>query len=74
MLHNDHCEKDYPKIIGIVSFSLHVFHGAFRSGVEATVSSLNNMVKAMWKIFDDSLARLDTYIKTCEVDEYPLTY
>ena len=53
VLHDDHCEKDYPKIIGIGSCSLHVLHGAFTSGVEATDWFLNKV----WKIFDDSLAR-----------------
>ena len=36
MLDDDHCEKDYPKIIDIGSCSLCVLHGAFKSGVEAT--------------------------------------
>ena len=53
MFHDDHCEKDYPKIIDIGSCSLHVLHGAFKSGVEATDWFLNKI----WKIFDDSLAR-----------------
>ena len=35
MLHDDRCENDCPKIIGIDSCSLHVLHGAFKSGVEA---------------------------------------
>ena len=70
MLYDDCCEKDYPKIIDIGSCSLHVLYGAFKSGVEATDWFLNKI----WKIFDDSLARRDTYIKICEVDEFPLRY
>ena len=57
MLDDDRCEKDYPKIIDIGSCSLHVLHGAFKSGVEATDWFLNEILKAMWKIFDVSLAR-----------------
>ena len=52
MLDDDHCEKDYPKIIDIGSCSLLVLHGAFKSGVEATDQFLNEILKAMLKIFD----------------------
>ena len=64
MLHDDRCEKDYPKVIDISSCSLHVLHSAFKSGVKAKIC----------KIFDDSLARRDTYIKICDADEFPLMY
>ena len=74
MLHDDRCEKDYPKIFDIGSCSLHVLHGVFKSGVDATDIFLNKVLKAMWKIFDDTLARRDTCIKICEVDEFPLSY
>ena len=74
MLHNDRCEKEYPKTIDIGSCSLHVLHGAFKSGVESTDWSLNKILKAMWRIFDDSPARRNIYMKICEVDEFPLRY
>ena len=60
MLQDDRCEKDYPKIIDIGSCSLHVLHSAFKSDVEATDRFLNKILKATWKIFDDSPARRDT--------------
>ena len=47
MLDDDHCEKDYPKIIDIGSCSLHVLHGAFKSGVEAADWFLNEILKAV---------------------------
>ena len=74
MFHNDHCEKDYPKITDIGSFSLHVLHGAFKSDVEVTDWFWSEILKAVWKIFDNSLARQVTYIKICEVGEFPLRY
>ena len=43
-----------------------------RSGVEATDWFLNKTLKAMWKIFDDSPARQNTYIKICKIDEFLL--
>ena len=72
MLDNNHCEKEYPKIIDIDSCSLHFLHGAFKTGVGATDWFLNEVLKAMWKIFDDSTTRRDTYIKIYDVDEFPL--
>ena len=74
LLHKDHCEKDYPNIIDIGSCSLHVVHGAFKSGIEATNWDLKKIMKVMWKIFDDSPARRDIYIKICEVNKFPLRY
>ena len=74
MLDNNRCEKDYPKIIDTGSCSLHVLHGAFKSGVEARDWFLNEILKAMWKIFDNSPGRQDSYTKICEVDEFPLRY
>ena len=70
MLHDDRCEKDYLKVIDIGSCSLLVLHDVFTPGVEATDWFLNKILKAMWKIFDDSLARRDTCIKICEVDKF----
>ena len=42
----------------------------YRSGVEATDWLLNKTLKATWKIFDDSPARRNTYIKICKIDEF----
>ena len=74
LLHEDRCEKDYPNIIDIGSCSLHVVHGAFKSDIEATNLELKKIMKAIWKIFDDSSARRDIYVKICEVNGLPLRY
>ena len=74
LLQEDRCEKDYPNIIDIGSCSLHVVHGAFKSGIEATNWDLKKTMKAMWKIFDDSPARRIIYVKICEVNEFPARY
>ena len=77
LLHKDRCEKDYPNVIDIGSCSLHVVHDTFKSSIEATNWDLKKVVKAMWKIFDDSPARRDIYVKICEiceVNEFPLRY
>ena len=70
MLHYDHCEKDYQKVIDIGSCSLLALSGAFRSGVKIADCFLNKILKALMKIFDDSLTRQETYIKMCDVNEF----
>ena len=67
------CEKNCPNI-DIGSCSLHVVHGAFKSGTEATNWDLKKIMKDMWKIFDDSTARQYIYITICEVNEFPVRY
>ena len=37
LLQEDRCEKDYPNIIDIGSCSLHVVHGAFKSGMRLQI-------------------------------------
>ena len=74
LLDDDRKENDYPTILNIGSCGLHVIHGAFKTGVEATDWALNKILRAMWKLFDDSPARRDTYIEICEVCKFPLKY
>ena len=73
-LSTDGLKRYYPNIIDIGSCSLHVVHGAFKSGIEATNWDLKKTMKAMWKIFDDSPARRIIYVKICEVNEFPARY
>jgi hypothetical protein len=72
LLHDNRTEQQYPDIVNIGSCGLHVVHGAFKTGMEATDWSLAKILKAMRQIFEDSPARRDTYIKICECDEFPL--
>ena len=58
----------------LLILALVVYMLSMASGVEATDWFLNEILKAMWKIFDNSPARQDTYIKICEVDEFPMRY
>ena len=67
LLDDERKENDYPTVLNIGSCGLYVIHGAFKTGVEATDWALNKILTAMWKLFDDSPARRDTYIEICEV-------
>ena len=43
---------DYPALIYIGSCSLHVVHGAFRSGVQKTNWGIDGVLKAMHNMID----------------------
>jgi len=61
LLHDDREEKEYPTIVNIGSCSLHVLHGAFKSGMEAASWDVGKVLKAIWQIFHDSPARRFTH-------------
>ena len=52
----------------------HVVHGAFKTVVKATGWQLEKILKAMWKLFNDSPVRRDLYIKLNQTDEFPLMF
>ena len=74
LLDNDRKDNDSPTILNIGSCGLHVIHGALKFGVEATDWALNKILRAMWKLFNDSPARRDTYIEICEACKFPWKY
>ena len=49
--------NDYPTLIDIRSCSLHVVHGAFRSGVQKTKWLIDGVIKAIHNLFDESPAK-----------------
>ena len=67
-------EKEWPSIINIGSCGLHIVHGAFQTGVQATQWDLAKIMKSMWQMFHDSPARRDVYVRICEKEEFPLRY
>ena len=68
----DHRVKDeFPKLFDVGSCGLHSIHGSFPTGVKSTESELAKVLKGMWKLFNDSPARRDTYIKLNRTDQFP---
>ena len=70
----DRNKNELPQIMDVVSCGLHVVHGAFKNGVNATGSQLEKILKAMWKLFNDLLSRRDLYIKLNQTAGFPLVY
>ena len=56
-------EKGRKKSINIGCCSLHIIHGAFQTGATKTDWQINKVMKAMFKIFNESPARWDVYLR-----------
>ena len=71
----DHWNKnELHQIMNVGLRGLHVVHGAFKTGAEATGWQLEEILKAMQKLLNDSPARRDLYIKLNQTDEFPLMF
>ena len=63
-----------PVLFDIGSCSLHVVHGPFPVGLEATKWNLSNVFQAMWKILYDSCARSYIYKTVNRTDLFSLPF
>ena len=63
-LHSSYREKNaLSRLTNIGSIGLHVLHGALKAGITETDRKFIKVLQAMWKIFDESPARRDIYIR-----------
>ena len=61
---NNHLVEDgYKNLIEIGRCSLHTIHGAFQTGATKTGWELKKVLKVMYKIFNESPARRNVYLK-----------
>ena len=66
--------KDFSSLFVIGSCGLHVNHGALETGAKSTEWDLHKVLHAMWKIFDESPARRDIYMRETTSDVFPLHF
>ena len=59
-------------LLNVGSCGLHMVHGAYKTGVQKSGLDIHKILKAMWKIFQDSPARRETYSRISETDVFPL--
>ena len=64
-------EKELAQLVIIGSCGLHVVNGAFRT---ETDWDIHKVLHAVWKLFDESPARRDVYIKETDSEVYPLHF
>ena len=64
-------QDELPSIINVGSCCLHVLHGPFQIGIKKVDWQLGKVMKAMWQLLHDSIARRDIYSKVSESEEFP---
>ena len=62
------------KTINIGSCSLHILHGAFQTGFTKIDWDIGKILKAMYKLFDESPARRDIYLHEGHSELFPLKF
>ena len=65
---------DYPDLIDIGSCSLHVVHGAFRTGVQKTKWGIDSILQALYNLFPNSPAKREDYTKITGSKVFPLPF
>ena len=63
-----------PQMINTGSCSLHIVHGAFKCGAQATDWNLKKVLQCLHCLFDNTSARRDDYITTTGSSDYPLSF
>ena len=64
----------FIRTINIGSCSLHILHGAFGTGILYTEWKLGKLMKAMFKILDESPMRRDIYLREGTSGKFPSTF
>ena len=65
-------DAEWSSLLNLGSCSLLIVHGAFQTGNKATDGEIDKVLKAMWKIFNDSPARRELFIRVGEANSFPL--
>ena len=67
-------EKELAQLVIIGRCCLLVVNGAFRTGMMETDWDIHRVLHAVWKLFDESPARIDVYIKETGSEVFPLHF
>ena len=67
-------EISAPGMIDIGSCGLHIIHGAFKTGLEATGWALKSILKGAHTVLHDTPARHANYFTFTGSDQYPLFF
>ena len=65
---------DYPALIDIRSYRLHVVNGTFRSGVQKTKWGIDGVLKAVQNLFDESHAKREDCQNITASKVFPLPF
>ena len=67
-------EKEWSNLLNLGSFGVHSVHGTFRTDIKTTNWEVEKVLKAMFKLFHDSPARRDLFIKVAENEKFAFRY
>ena len=63
--------EQLPRSINVGSWGLHVVHGAFRSGAQKTKWDVDSILKALYKLSDESIAKREDYSAVTGSNRFP---
>ena len=73
-LTNERKDKDLHQLIDIGSCGLHIIHGAFKTGAEASEWNLKETLKGAFQLFYNTPARREDFESVTETSVYPLFF
>ena len=74
LLQKDRVEKEQHNLIDIGSCSLHIIHGAFKTGAESAGWNMKAILKGAFTILSDTPARREDYISVTGEEMFPLFF
>ena len=74
LLQKDRVEKEQHDLIDIGSCSLHIIHNAFKIGAESSGWNMKAILKGVFSILHDTLARREDYISITGKERFPLLF
>jgi hypothetical protein len=66
--------EDLPKLLNMGSCSLHVIHGAFKTGAQKTGWNVDSFLRSLQYLFRDAPARAEDYEKITGSNQFPLRF
>ena len=61
-------------LVDLGTFGIHTVHGSLENDIKFSGRNTGKLLKALFKILDESPARRDTYTKVTESEDFPLPY
>lgn len=65
---------DASDLIDLSTCGLHVVHGAFKTGANATGWKIDSLLRSLWYLFADSPARREDYTAITDSKQFPLRF
>ena len=66
-------ENGHPELINVGLCSFHGVHGAFHTGEKKTNWGIENVLKSLYNLFDETTARREEYRDITKSDVFPIT-